>query len=81
MIEAMLPCPFCGRADLLSFEPYPVSGFLGVKCWACGCIGPHGRGHSVDALDQQREEAVAHWNARGGRDSSAIQWRAVWGVK
>ncbi len=53
----LMPCPFCGRSDLLSFEPYPEDGFIGVRCRACGCIGPA-------KASETEAEAAAHWNAR-----------------
>lgn len=53
--DELRPCPFCGRTDLLGFEPRPDSHFVGVRCRACGCIGP-----SKLALDES--ESTAHWN-------------------
>lgn len=55
-----LPCPFCGRTDLLGVEPSPESGFLMVKCRACGGAGP-AWGHNGP---HGRAEAIAHWNRR-----------------
>lgn len=50
-------CPFCRRDDLLTIEPRPEGGFLGVRCRACGCVGP-------SKLSTDDFEAIAHWNAR-----------------
>lgn len=50
-------CPFCGRTDLLSFEPYPEGGFLGIRCRGCGCIGP-------SKTSETETEAAIRWNAR-----------------
>lgn len=64
-----LPCPFCGRSDLVGIEPHPVgiephpeSGFLCVRCRACGGIGPAGRNPQGDPMADH--EATAHWNRR-----------------
>jgi Lar family restriction alleviation protein len=52
------PCPFCGRTDLLGFEPYPdLSGFISVRCRACGCIGP-------SKLSDTKSESISLWNSR-----------------
>ncbi len=68
MLAAATPCPFCGRADLLDFEPKPTTGYVAVMCRVCGAHGPAGRS-SVE--DEQRtaalgleSEAIAHWNRR-----------------
>lgn len=59
--KKMLPCPFCGRTDLLGVEHHPEKGFLCVRCRACGAIGPAGRSVGIErAVD--RAEAIAHWN-------------------
>jgi Lar family restriction alleviation protein len=57
MPDELKPCPFCGRTELLGFEPYPESGFIGVRCRYCGCIGPA-------KLSETEKEAAAHWNER-----------------
>lgn len=60
-----LPCPFCGRTDLLGVERHPESGFLCVRCRACGAVGPAGRGLDGEPLGDH--EATAHWNRRNPR--------------
>lgn len=67
----LLPCPFCGRADLLGVEPAPEGGFLVVMCRACGAHGPVGRGVLEDA------EAVANWNRRPAPPSSSGETTAA----
>ena len=67
-ITGMLPCPFCGRSDLLGVEPHPEKGFTVVRCRACGAIGCGGR--SAPGERNAEREAIAHWNQR---DDSAEQ--------
>lgn len=50
-------CPFCGRTNLLSFEPHPEGGFLSVTCRGCGCVGP-------SKTSETETEAALRWNAR-----------------
>lgn len=57
MTNSLLVCPFCGRGDLLGFEPTGEGGFLAVKCRACGTHGPA-------KLSTDEREAAAHWNRR-----------------
>lgn len=58
----ILPCPFCGRSDLLGVEPVAERGFLAVKCRACGAVGPGGRSNLDDPIAER--EAVEQWNRR-----------------
>lgn len=60
-----LSCPFCGRSDLLGFESHPENGFIGVRCRACGRIGPAGRSES-------EREASINWNNRHAAAELAI---------
>lgn len=57
-----LPCPFCGRTDMIGIEPHPESCFRCIRCRACGAIGPAGR--SLDGDPMGDHEATAHWNRR-----------------
>lgn len=57
MTDKLKPCPFCGRNDLLGFEPHPESGFISVRCRYCGCIGPA-------KLSETENESAANWNKR-----------------
>lgn len=71
LVADMLPCPFCGRTDLLGVEPLAERGFLAVKCRACGGIGPGGRTSPYDErgrIDRvAHREATANWNRRKQR--------------
>ena len=61
-----LPCPFCGRTDLLGVESHPDRS-LGspsttlacVRCRACGTAGPATKGSRGDAIER--------WNCRSER--------------
>jgi Lar family restriction alleviation protein len=75
----LLPCPFCGRSDLLGFEPRPESGFMGVRCRACGAIGPGGRATEGETTAQA--EAAAHWNRRVLSPPFAASWRPSIGAE
>lgn len=59
-MTVLLPCPFCGRTDLLGFESTGEAGFLAVKCRACGTHGPA-------KLSMHEHEAAAHWNNRAAQ--------------
>jgi Lar family restriction alleviation protein len=61
----LLPCPFCGRTDLLGVEPKTESGFLAVRCRACGTHGPARTAESDD-------EAIALWNSRASLPSESV---------
>lgn len=62
LLSLTLPCPFCARTDLLGIEPHPESGFLCIRCRACGGSGPAGRSGHGDPMGGH--EATAHWNRR-----------------
>jgi hypothetical protein len=59
LVAEMLPCPFCGRADVLHVEPFPGSDWPAVRCRACLCIGPPPRPEGRD-----QRGATASWNRR-----------------
>lgn len=80
MTEIFEPCPFCGRTRHLSVEDAGgiecrVDGVLDkeiptwqVYCGYCGACGP-------EVIDD-KDEAVATWNRRGG-ERDADEWREV----
>lgn len=51
MALTILPCPFCGFADVQIGEPEP--GRIAIDCPECACIGPFGN---------STEEAAGLWN-------------------
>jgi Lar family restriction alleviation protein len=61
-----LPCPFCGRNDLLAVEPGEHPGVLQVVCRHCGARGP---------TRHDRNEAKLRWNARAADETPA---RPTW---
>ena len=52
----ILPCPFCGNADVVVDEVKP--NVIAITCDECQMIGPHAD------LDQPLEVAISRWNQR-----------------
>jgi Lar family restriction alleviation protein len=52
----ILPCPFCGNADVVVDEV--KQNVIAITCEECQVIGPHAD------LDQSLEVAIQRWNER-----------------
>ena len=59
LVSDMLPCPFCGRADVLHVEAFPGGDWPTVRCRSCLCIGP-----TPPREGRDQRGAIAIWNRR-----------------
>jgi Lar family restriction alleviation protein len=61
-LPPLLPCPFCGRSDLLGFE-FVENGFTAVSCRACGARNGGNRAET-------NKDASLYWNRRAAVESA-----------
>ena len=59
----LLPCPFCGRDDMLLMTSIPPLDEVFMACNSCGSRGP-------EAYDDLK--AAGAWNTRAAPDVSAL---------
>lgn len=63
IINDLMPCPWCGRDELLSiyWEDADEDAIrAGITCWPCQIDGPTGRGEYEDRYEVARNA----WNRR-----------------
>jgi Lar family restriction alleviation protein len=68
LAQALLPCPFCGRSDLVTVESFTEEHGCndGDTRWNSGC-----RGCGASFEEDTKQEAVASWNRRAALASLA----------
>ena len=64
--EELLPCPFCGGADIaISVDENQGNKWGSAVCFSCSAVGPEVRtGYETHPEASWRAEAAAEWNRR-----------------
>jgi len=69
MIDALKPCPFCGRTPTVDYQGVVGGG------WSIRCVCVHAPG----LIDQRREVAIELWNTRWKRREKI--WQIVGAIE
>ena len=61
---AMLPCPFCGNADVECRTEFEISGYGGTEHYAVCCDATKSGCGATGSFSAKKEDAIERWNRR-----------------